>query len=127
MRNNTLETIREFKTRNFTVRAVAVEDFDLDLSFDATGETLRELERGNLVSFGVVVTVFFNGAEIGQDSLWNCIYKTPSDFMDHRGLRAKSRADGCNYGSYFSDMVHNAINEARKQADTFRKIPLRTV
>lgn len=122
----TIETIREFKTKNFTVCARAAEDHDADLSFDDTGETHRKIESGEWQVFGVVVSVFYRDAKISEDSLWGCIYSTPREFMDHLGLRAKSRADGCNYGSYFSDMIRSAISDARKQADTFRKIPLRS-
>lgn len=121
---HTIETIREFNTRNFHITVNAVEDNDLDLSFDDTGEVLRDLENGTLCAFGVVVTVYAKGQKIGNDSLWGCIYKTPRDFMDHLGIKALSRKDGKNYGSYFSDMIHTAISEARKTIGTLRALPI---
>lgn len=57
----------------------------------------------------------WNDAEIGSDYLGGSIYANPRDFFrEHIGIAAKSRADGCNYGCYFPDMVHTAIEQARK-------------
>ena len=121
-----IQNIRTIRTRNFTVRIDAVEDSDLDLSFDEDGSVRRGLESGELMAFGVVVKVCFRGAEVWQDSLWGCIYRSPADFQDHLGLRAKSRKDGCNYGSYFVGMIHEAIAEARKRIADFKTIPVRS-
>ena len=121
----TIQNIRTIRTRNFTVRVDAVEDSDLDLSFDDDGSVRRGLESGELMAFGVVVKVCFRGAEVGQDSLWNCIYSSPTDFQDHLGLRAKSRKDGRNYGSYFVGMIHSAIEDARKRIAVFKTAPIR--
>ncbi len=125
MRN--LEIIRTFKTKNWTVTARAVEDFDFDLSFDDTGEIRKQLETGELQSFGVVVTVCFQGVEMGEDSLWGCIYKSPREFMDHVGIKALSRKDGRNYGSYFSDMVRQSIADARKTCATIKAAKIREI
>jgi hypothetical protein len=102
-----LETIRKFKTKNFAVVVDAVEEFDLDLSWDDTGETLKGLHSGKLVAFCARVRVFFKGMEVGSDYLGNCIYTSPGAFMDHVGANGQ-------YGSYFTDMVSTAIEEARK-------------
>lgn len=56
-----LGTIREFKTKNFKVIVDAVEDFDLDLSWDDTGEVRDKLERGVYISFTARVRVLFHG------------------------------------------------------------------
>lgn len=106
---NTIDTIREFKTRNFTVRVTAEEDYDMDLSFDETGEVRAKLEGGEYIGFCAAVRVYCHGAEVGTDYLGGCIYESPRAFMDHFGIRQQK---GC--GSYFSDMVRSAIAEARK-------------
>ncbi len=121
----TIEQIRRFKTRNFSVHVNAVEDSDIDLSWDDDGTVMAGLESGRFQAFGVVVTVYCRGAEVGTDSLWNCIYESPRAFMDHVGIKPKGRADGRNYGSYFSDMVRTAIGQARKHVADFRSIRVR--
>lgn len=109
-----------FETAQFIVRAVIVPDDDVDVSFDETSETRDKLESGEWQSFGTVVTVTTkDGLELGADSLWGSIYHNPRDFFrEHIGLAAKSRADGCRYGSYFPDMVRQAISEARNTLAT---------
>jgi hypothetical protein len=117
---NALATIREFKTKNFTVIVDAVEEFDLDLSFDDSGEILKDLESGRLVAFCARVRVFFNGSEVGSDYLGNCIYKSYEEFMNHVGSNGE-------YGSYFTDMVRSAISEARKRVSVMQSVPVRKV
>ena len=105
----------EFKTANFIVRATIEPDDDTDLSWDDTGETREKLASGEWEAFQTEVTVSFRGTEIGADYLGGSIYADPRDFfIEHHGIAAKSRADGCNYGCYFPDMVRTAIGEARK-------------
>lgn len=112
-----------FETANFIVRATIQQDYDLDLSWDEDGETRAKLESGEYQSFGTIVTVEHKGLELGSDSLWGSIYANPSDFFkEHVGLAAKSRADGCNYGCYFPDMIREAIREARKSLATLPKL-----
>ena len=43
-----MNIIREFETQNFRVIVEALEDNDVDLSFDETGEVLRDLQDGTL-------------------------------------------------------------------------------
>jgi hypothetical protein len=126
-----LETIWEFKTKNFRIEAESVEDYDVDLSFDETGEVRRKLENGDFVSFGVVVTVYANGSEMGESSLWGCIYEDFKSFVDHRGLRAQERKlqkernqPNLRIGSYFSGMVREAITEARKSIEAIKSLPV---
>lgn len=116
MCHHTRETImREFRTKNFRVVATISPDDDVDTSFDETGETADKLQSGEWEAFQTAVTVYYRGAELGADYLGGSIYANPADFFkEHIGLAAKSRADGCNYGSYFPDMVREAISEARK-------------
>lgn len=139
----TIETIRTFKRRNFSVVVNAVEDFDLDLSWDEDGSTRKGLESGEFCSFGVVVTVYARGSEIGSDSLWGCIYRTPLEFMDHFGTRVQAREYQakenrkakrekreplkCCICCYFSGMVREAIRNARKEIEKLKELSLREV
>lgn len=114
-----LGTIRTFKTKNFQVIAEALEENDLDLSFDDTGETQQNIESGKWVAFCARVRVLLHGREIGVDYLGNCIYDSIDSFMDHkecgkqnREYEAQGKDGRC--GSYFTDMIHEAIREARK-------------
>lgn len=127
--NQTIETIRVFKTRNFTIRVVAEEDHDLDLSFDDTGSVREGLRSGRLCAFQVAVTVYCQGHEVGVDYLGGCIYESPKAFMDHVGIRHFSPSPGkipegqC--GSDFSGMVRSAIAEARKNVQKLKSIRVR--
>lgn len=115
-------TLWQFETRNFRVVASISPDDECDTSFDETGETRDKVRSGEWTMFETAVRVYFRDAEIGADYLGGSIYAEPRDFFrEHIGLAAKSRADGVNYGSYFPDMVREAIGEARKAlADTPR-------
>jgi hypothetical protein len=114
----------EFKTTNFTVRALIAPDDDLDLSWDDGGETAENLNSGLWEAFETEVTVSFRGAEIGADYLGGSIYEKPSEFFtDHRSpdpmnrncsIMRAARGDKTSIGHYFPDMVRNAISEARK-------------
>jgi hypothetical protein len=113
--------MREFTTRNYTVRVSAEEEWDLDLSFDETGRVLKQLERGDLIAFVAHVEVIHKptGMVIGEDYLGGCIYKNFDDFMDHRACGkqnrkwAKQGKEG-RCGSYFAQMIGDAIAEARE-------------
>jgi hypothetical protein len=85
-------TIREFQLSNFTVVVDALEDFDVDLSFDEDGSIRRDLEAGNLVSFTARARVLdSDGRELASDYLGSCIYKTIDGFMNHRACGAQNR------------------------------------
>lgn len=112
-------TMRTFKTKNFTVVAEALEDTDVDLSFDETGKIRKQLESGTLVAFLAHVAVFYKGECVGEDYLGSCIYKSLNDFMDHRACGKQNKkyakeGKSARCGSYFSDMIRIAIAEARK-------------
>jgi hypothetical protein len=102
------ETLWTFKTKNFTI-AWEVTDCDcsLDLSWDDTGETLENLQSGLWTAFDSKMAVYYRGEEIAADYLGQSIYENPRDFRDHIGMNAKG------HGSYFSDMVREAVREAR--------------
>lgn len=101
------ETMWAFKTRNFEVLWEIEPDEDCDLSFDETGDIAAKIASGELICFLSKVSVLYNGVEIASDYLGANIYDNPHDFRDHFGAGGK-------YGSYFSDMVRNAVEEARK-------------
>lgn len=126
----TLGKIREFNTANFRVVVDAVEEQDLDLSFDETGELDTKLRNGYLVAFVARVRVFFHGDEIGSDYLGGCIYERLEDFEDHRECgkqnreyAAKGEAGRC--GSYFAGMISEAINQARQTFKGIKAVNLR--
>lgn len=112
------------------MRAVAVEDNDLDLSWDEDGSTRAGLESGKFCSFGVVVTVYCRGSKVGEDSLWGCIYESPRAFMDHLGIKHYSPKPGTipegQCGSYFADLIRGAIAEARKSVVDFKSVYVRS-
>lgn len=135
-----LETMREFKTRNFKVVCDALEETDLDLSFDDDGSVREGLESGELIAFVARVRVFYQGNEVGADYLGGCIYRSFDDFMDHRecgkqnakyerqekrkGLE-KGSLGRC--GSYFHDTIREAIGEARKTIASYKDVRVRSV
>ena len=101
------DEIWRFKTKRFTILMTAKEEHDLDLSWDETGEVLEKLESGEYQVFMAKCSVLLDGNEIGADYLGQCIYSNPLEFRDHIGMNLKG------HGSYFSDMVRQAIVEAR--------------
>lgn len=126
-----LGIIREFETANFHVIVDALEDYDLDLSFDDTGEVRDKLESGEFISFTARCrVVHIKLGELGVDYLGGCIYESLEDFMDHkecaaqtRELKAKGSSAIC--GSYFADLVSDAIKEARNNILEAQSIKVR--
>ncbi len=84
-------TIREFKTQHFHVVVDAVEEFDIDLSWDEDGSTRRGLENGTLIAFCARARVFLRGKEIASDYLGGCIYRSLAKFEDHRECGKQNR------------------------------------
>lgn len=114
-------TIWSFKTKRFTVTLDWEWEEDPDLSWDETGEVIAKLQSGEWGNYTFRLRVLLDGREIACDYLENSIYADPMEFYrEHIGLGAKRRADGKNYGDYFSDMVRQAIGEARS---TLRDAP----
>lgn len=125
---HTIETIREFKTRNFTVRVDAVEDNDLDLSWDDTGEVASKLDSGDLLAFGVIVKVYHRptGIELGEDSLWNCIYESPKAFMDHRECGRQNRETLARDGRFQVYRKNRPYDSCLFPSDKLRKVGFAT-
>ena len=126
----TLGIIRTFKTKNFTVVVDALEEYSPDFSFDDTGEVLEKVNSGEYICFCARVRVLLHGREIGTDYLGNCIYRSLNEFMNHRECGKQNRAyelegkEG-RCGSYFSDMISEAIHEARKTLKEAQSIKVR--
>ena len=113
-----MHTLWTFKSGNFEVAL----EYDYETDFDhswADEETLANLADGTWTSYLFKVAVYYQGEEIAADYLGDSIYADPREFMDHRAcgrrnreLAAAGQAGRC--GSYFTDMLHNAIREARE-------------
>jgi hypothetical protein len=114
-----LGTIRTFRTKQFQVEVDAMEEDNLDLSWDEDGSVTKGLKNGEFIAFCARVRVWLKGQCVGTDYLGDCIYRSFAEFMDHKECgkqnkeyEAKGEAGRC--GSYFKDMIHEAIAEARK-------------
>lgn len=138
MRTEVLGTIREFRTAHFRVIADAIEDYDMDLSWDEGGSTRAGLESGKYIGFCARVRVIHDTlGEIGCDYLGGCIYESLESFEDHRSAAAESRKVNAKrkrqkkgqvvIGSYFADMVRSSVAEARKNLATAKTIKVRGV
>ena len=118
---HSLGTIREFNTEHFRVIVDAVEEHDLDLSWDERGTVAEDINDGHLVAFCARARVITHtGIELASDYLGNCVYSDISSFEDHRECAAYTReqqAKGSTAvcGSYFSDMVRSVCAEARRE------------
>lgn len=107
-----MNTFWTFSTANFTVTMAWDYDPDLDLSWDDTGEVAEGLNNGTYM--GMVMRARVTGPHgdtLAEDYLGGCIYESPEAFRDHIGIRAQ----GENVGSYFSDMIRQACQEARRE------------
>jgi hypothetical protein len=102
-----LAKIRCFSFRRFTVLVDAVEETDLDLSWDEDGTIEEGLYSGEFVAFCARVRVLLDGNELGTSYLGNCIYRSYEDFKE---------------SDYMRDMLRDAIREARKHF--FDSLPL---
>ena len=76
----TLGTIRRFETPNFSVIVDAVEDYDVDLSWDDTGAVRAKLESGEYVCFTARARVYYKGRELADD------YLGGMHLREHRGI-----------------------------------------
>jgi hypothetical protein len=107
MRNS--ETVWTFETKAFRIECLFSPDEYVDTSFDETGETQENIASGLWYAFATEVRVIHKdtGAELGSDHLGGSIYANPLDFLsEHKGSRGR-------HGSYFKDMVGQAVSEAR--------------
>ena len=129
----TLGTIRRFETPNFSVIVDAVEDYDVDLSWDDTGAVRAKLESGEYVCFTARARVYYKGRELADDYLGGgCIYASIEEFQDHRECAAQQRAErakagreNVRVGSYFADMVRGVCRAARAELCTMKRARVR--
>jgi len=108
----------KFKTPNFVVKWEVTDCQDLDLSWDDTGEVEENLESGLYTAFDSCIQVTYLGKVIGESYLGQSIYENVEDFRDHFGLA------NTKYSSYFSDMVREAIQEARNTFNNMKPAPV---
>ena len=121
-----------FNTNRFSIVCTAEDEWDVDLSWDETGETAEKIESGEWTVFCAKVEVLFDGVEIASDYLGQCIYADPSDFVTgHRdadpmnrncSIMRKARGGNVCICHYFPDMVSTAIKEARQALSNVPKI-----
>jgi hypothetical protein len=114
-------TIREFKTKNFHVVIDAVEECDLDLSWDEDGSTRKGLENGTLIAFCARARVFLRGSEIAKDYLGNCIYKSLEDFADHKECGRQNRARIKREGRFQIYLKDRPYQSCLSKTDKLRK------
>jgi len=108
--NELIDNIFTFETENFTVKVDALVDYDVDLSWDESGETREKLETGEYTCFCAKAYVLDNQRnELSSDYLGACIYSDIADFKDNHKTKKGE------YGSYFKDMINIVINDARTE------------
>jgi hypothetical protein len=122
--------MRKFNTRNFSVVVEAYPEHELDLSWDEDHSVANGLRTGRLIAFLAHAEVILNGRVVGEYWLGNCIYRSFEDFMDHKECGKQNRqwaeegkAGRC--GSYFRDMIHEAIAHARSTVNASKSIYIR--
>ncbi len=98
-----------------------MDDCDVDLSWDETGEVTKKINSGEFDVFCVKAECFCDGSSIAEDFLGGCIYAHPEDFQDHKGMNARG------HGSYFSDMIRTVCREARKHLNDYQPPKMRRV
>jgi hypothetical protein len=118
MRRDAIGIIRSFHTKNFSVVVDALPE-DRPVDVDDDGETARLIDEGVYIHFTARVSVRHKRlGVIGEDFLGGCIYESIDAFQDHRACGKQNRqwaAEGKSgrCGSYFSEMIREAIKEAR--------------
>lgn len=123
---NTLSNIWRFETAQFVVTVDAIEEYDIDLSWDEDGEVARRLNSGELEMFAVRARCVHKGTGMeAEDYLGGCIYETPDAFRDHMACGRERRETGRNVGSSFSDMVRSVVAEMRANVAKARSVKLR--
>lgn len=103
----------QFKTRNFTVCWLIEPDVLSTQWMDAqlAAECKKNVRSRKWKCFQSEIQVVCNvtGIILGQAYLGGSIYGNPADFRDHFGMTAGG------HGSYFADMVKEAVAQARER------------
>ena len=112
--------IWKFATKNFTVLMTCFYDNDYVVDFEDP-ELEEQFDNGDLAAYVFHAQVKDkSGNTLGESYLGGSVYNDPANFRDHVGINIKSRKDGRSYGSYFTQMISEAIEEARKTYATPR-------
>jgi hypothetical protein len=108
-----------FKTPNFAIALDCGTEWAPDFSW-CDEETVEALNSGALECVIFRVTVSDRrGMVLGADWLGNSIYADVAEFRrEHVGAAGR-------WGSYFPDMVRNAIREARAELRRLQAVPVR--
>ena len=118
----TTQTVWTFKTKRFTVALILSPCYDLDLSWDESGEVVKKIESGDYIPFDSELRVSLDGRTLASDHLGQSVYDDVSDFWTaHRDTDPMNRNCSIMHaargnvmiGHYFPDMVREAIREAR--------------
>ncbi|MDO8415582.1 MAG: hypothetical protein Q7S87_05160 [Agitococcus sp.] len=113
------KTMWQFKTRNFTVRWVIEPDVLCTQHMDPelAKECIKNVRSRKWKCFQSEIEVVCNttGVSLGQAYLGGSIYANPAEFRDHFGMSANG------HGSYFVQMVREAIAQAREQFPLHQK------
>lgn len=108
-----------FKTAHFRVEWLVERDaLNTDyMDPDLANECRTKVRSGEWKCFTSTIRVVHLATKnvLSESYLGNSIYADPSEFRDHFGMNGKG------YGSYFSDMVREAIADARKAFPAFQK------
>ena len=103
----------QFKTRNFTVRWLIEPDVLSTQGMEArcAAECKKNVRSRKWKCFQSEIQVVCNvtGITLGEAYLGGSIYANPAEFRDHFGMTKGG------YGSYFADMVKEAIAQARER------------
>jgi hypothetical protein len=118
-----------FETANFKVVCSAEEeDLPPEDSFCDQND-IDAVRNGAVDWFCASVKVYFRGEEIAADYLGACAYESARDFVGehikYAAYAREQRAKGICCGSYFSQMVRTAIEEARVHIAQVKSIYLR--
>lgn len=102
----------KFATKNFTILWLTEPD-TLDTAYMEKAlakECRAKVNSGKWKCFSSEIRVVENGSKrvLGSAFLGGSIYAKPEEFRDHFGMNRKG------HGSYFSQMVREAVAEARK-------------
>lgn len=103
----------QFKTRNFTVLWLISPDVlrTDGIEPERAAEWKKDIRAGKLKCFQSEIRVVCNatGVALGESYLGNSLYENPAEFRDHFGMTKGG------FGSYFAQMVKEAISEARER------------
>ncbi len=118
-----MKTMWKFQTKHFVVKwQIERESFDASYMDEGLAQECRaKIKSGEWKCFNSKISVTHkqSGVELSAEYLGNSVYANPAEFRDHFGMKSKG------HGSYFADMVHDAIDSARKEYPRMRERTLK--